>query len=110
MGKYNVNVKHALKKVVITTEGFFSDEEEAEYIKEFRSLANRINAHEYSLEVDASTQSIIGQDVKDFFTEAFTLYDKSDFQPIIVKTGSNAILKMQCSNIIDENKFGITIL
>lgn len=110
MGKYSIDIKASIKTIEIVTEGFFSAEEGKNYIQDYNSTLKKINPSQYSLVVDASKQSVVSQDVKVILTDALKLYSSSGFKTVTVKTGNNAVLKMQCSNIVSSNKFNITVL
>lgn len=98
-GHYTININSSKKEMNIKIVGNFTSEQAQQYINEYTSKVNTINASDYTLFLDCKDLNVITQELTASLEACYKLYNASGFNKTIIEIKKSAILKMQLTRI-----------
>ncbi|WP_078578279.1 hypothetical protein [Salipaludibacillus agaradhaerens] len=101
--KYKLGLNTPAKKVEMEVNGTFSPKDVENFVNEYQKIVDKINATEYTLDIDCSKLDILQQEMVPSMEGAFTLYKESGFKKVILNVKSS-VLKMQLSRLARNTK------
>lgn len=105
MGNYKFNLDSNSKNMNVLIGGFFTKEDGAGYITEYKKYVDTISPSEYDLHLDCTDLAVTKADILPMLEECIKMYDKDGFKRVITKIKKdNIILKMQIQRLINSAK------
>lgn len=101
-GSYSMNVNRGNKEMNIEIVGNFTPEQAQQFINDYNSNVNSINASEFNLVLDCKELNIVTQELIPALQECYKLYKSSGFHKVIFEIGNAPIVKMQLNRIARE--------
>lgn len=103
MGQYSI--KTTPDEMDICVIGAMSPDEGLKYYQDFQREASKVNPATCKLVLDGSKLAVSSSDAAPVLSSVFKLYKDFGFENVVMKTGSNAILKMQCKSLAAKAGF-----
>ncbi|MBU3204407.1 hypothetical protein [Clostridium algidicarnis] len=100
--KFSFKRNDTTKVLEIFTEGVFTPEDGAEYVKSYKAEVAKITPGEYTLKFDCSNLELNRPEVLPILQGCFEMYKVNNFKKIIATVGNSknsVILKMQIGRL-----------
>lgn len=105
-GSYAINLDKAKKEIGLKINGSFTPDKVDQFIKDYNSNVNSINASEYILKLDVKDLELVSPEMVPLLEDCYALYRDSKFKKVVFEISNNIIVKMQLSRL--ARKVGLT--
>jgi len=105
---YRFEINQAKKAVVVTVEGFFTEQEAISYLADYQSTVSKVTPATFSLILDGKKQAVVAQGLKENLQQAVDLYLSSGFKNVYVIPPESAIASSQFKRLNGADKITFT--
>lgn len=104
-GSFDIKVNNVAKSIDMVIIGTFTPQQVQEFVQDYMTKVNSINASEYTLNVDSTDMDVLTQEMIPSMENSIKMYQQSGFNKLVVKIKKSPILKMQLSRILRNAGF-----
>ncbi|MBW7573820.1 hypothetical protein [Caproiciproducens faecalis] len=97
MGNYKITT--GSQTIDIIVEGLFTSNDAQAYLKDFNKAVSGIVPSNFKLVLDCTKLSVSPVEMQQMLKGCLELYKELNFKSVILKSGSNAVLKMQMQRL-----------
>jgi 2-hydroxy-3-keto-5-methylthiopentenyl-1-phosphate phosphatase len=106
MGDYKITT--GSQTIDIIVEGLFTPSDAQAFVKDFTKAVSAITPPNFKLVLDCTKLSVSPAEMQQMLKGCLELYKEQNFKSVVLKSGTNTILKMQMQRL--SNSVGLNCI